>query len=89
MRSRTYLDGVAGLLRRLADRVSPGTAPRRTNWSFTFEHEEGVRFREDSRGCPLWYLGSADYERAHAEADTKHVRVDWARGTVSWHGGDR
>jgi hypothetical protein len=67
---RTYLRGFPGLLRRIADRLDPAGAPRgMSGFSFTFERGEGIRFREDGRGCPLWYLGDDDYERAHAEAD--------------------
>lgn len=87
MSSKTYLSGFAGLLRRTADRISPESCPRNIHWSFTFEHEEGVRFREDGKGCPLWYLGEGDYERAHTEADTAHMRVDWRAGTAGYVGG--
>lgn len=87
MSSRTYLAGFAGLLRRWADRISYETAPHSIHWSFTFEDGEGVRFREDGRGCPLWYLGEDDYERAHDEADTAHVRADWESLTVTRPGG--
>jgi hypothetical protein len=34
--------------------------------SFTFEERTGIVFRDDGRGCRLWYY--ADYERAHDEA---------------------
>jgi hypothetical protein len=82
-----YLSGFAGLLRRCADRISPGTAPRAISWSFTFEDREGIRFREDGKGCRLWYLGEGDYERAHTDADTAHVRVDWQTLGVTRPGG--
>lgn len=39
-------------------------------WTFTFEEGEGIRFRQDRRGCPLAYLGMDHYERAHNEADS-------------------
>lgn len=78
MSATTYLSGFAGLLRRWADRISPKTAPRSIGSSFTFEHREGIRFRDDGKGCPLWYLGEDDYRRADAEADTEHAIVDWA-----------
>jgi hypothetical protein len=68
--SRTYLRGFPGLLRSIADRLDPAGAPRRmSSHSFTFERGEGIRFRDDGRGCPLWYLGDDDYQRAHEEAD--------------------
>jgi hypothetical protein len=40
------------------------------HWSFTFEPGEGIRFRDDGKGCDLWYLGELNYVRAHSEADT-------------------
>lgn len=58
-------------LRFLADRIDYKGAPRRlTSYSFTFEDGEGFRLREDGRGCKLWYLGEAEYEKAHTEADS-------------------
>lgn len=56
-------------LRRLADRIDHAGAPKLMHWSFTFETGRGIVFREDRKGCPLAYLGDADYERAHDEAD--------------------
>lgn len=82
------LPRIARRLRFLADRIDPAGAPRAISHWFTFEHNEGIRFREDGKGCRLWYLGEADYERAHAEADTRHVRVDWKNATASYVGGD-
>lgn len=61
---------LAALLRRLADRIDHAGAPKLTGWSFTFENRRGIVFRRDRKGCPLAYLGDADYDRAHAEADT-------------------
>lgn len=65
-------------LRRWADRIDDAGAPRAIGWRFTFERNEGIRFREDGRGCRLWYLGEDDYERAHTEADKPAVRIPWA-----------
>lgn len=87
MSPKGYLRGFPGLLRRIADRLDPHNAPRAIGHRFTFEHKEGIRFRDDGKGCPLWYLGDDDFERAHSEADTKHVRVDWATMTHEWVGG--
>jgi len=28
-----------------------------------------IVFHDGRKGCPLWYYGDADYERAHTEAD--------------------
>lgn len=44
-------------------------APKSIHWTFTIEKDVGVRFREDARGCRLAYLGNAEYEKAHTEAD--------------------
>lgn len=78
---------IAQRLRFLADRIDRDGAPKAIGWSFTHEKGVGIRFRDDRRGCPLWYLGEADYDRAHDEADTEHVRVDWSAMTVSRAGG--
>lgn len=59
---------VAWWLRCWADRLDPDSAPRALGMSFTFEDRTGIVFRDDGRGCPLWHLGHADYERAHDEA---------------------
>lgn len=59
---------LARWLRDLADRIDYAGAPRGVNYSFTIEPGEGIRFRQDGRGCPLWYLGDEDYLRAHHEA---------------------
>lgn len=69
-------------LRFLADRVDPDGAPRMTNLRFTIEHRRGLVVREDGKGCPLWYYGMEDYARAHSEADTEHMIVDWQTGTA-------
>lgn len=65
MRSR-----IGKFLRTWADRVDDAGAPHATGWRFTFETGEGVRFREDGKGCRLWYYGNTDYEKAHTEADS-------------------
>lgn len=59
---------LARWLRDLADRIDWEGAPGGVHYSFTIEPGEGIRFRKDGRGCPLWYLGEADYLRAHREA---------------------
>lgn len=79
-----YLRGFPGLLRRIADRLDYAGAPKHTDHSFTFEHGEGIRFRDDGRGCPLWHLGDDDYARAHAEADKPTPKIDWKTMTVSY-----
>jgi hypothetical protein len=65
---------LAWYLRCLADRIDPDGA-----------HREGIRFRDDGKGCPLWYLGRDSYERAHAEADK---RGDRERAVMYWPGDD-
>jgi hypothetical protein len=62
---------IAHKLRTWADRIDHRGAPKAIGYSFTFERGEGLRFRQDGQGCPLWYLGDADYERAHGEADSR------------------
>lgn len=64
-------------LRRLADRLDRAGEPKRTSWSFTIEDGQGVVFNQDGRGCPLWYLGDADYERAHAESVIPEEGAQW------------
>lgn len=63
-------------LRCWADRIDDAHAPRLMGWSFTFEDGEGIRFREDRRGCRLAYLGYAEYDRAHSESDSERARVE-------------
>lgn len=65
MSSHGYLHGFPGLLRRIADRLDPVYAPRQTHCSFTFETGRGIVFHQDHRGCPIWYIGPDDYDRAH------------------------
>lgn len=60
---------IAQRMRFAADRIDPVGAPRGTSYSFTFERGHGIRWRDDGKGCPIWYLGEADYRRAHIEAD--------------------
>lgn len=67
--SSAYLRGFPGWLRRIADRLDDDGAPKGMGYSFTYERGEGIRFRDDGRGCPLGYLGKDDLERAHDEAD--------------------
>lgn len=64
------------LLRRWADRIDPAHAPTPTGWSYTHE-KRGPRdthlvWREDGRGCPVWYIGDGDLNRSFTEADS-----DW------------
>lgn len=70
LRSRGLRGRIGWHLRVLADRLDPMMAPRGMHWSFTFEPGEGIRFRDDGKGCDLWYLGELNYVRAHSEADT-------------------
>lgn len=59
---------IAGVLRRTADRLDHPGAPKGLHVSFTFEPGAGIVFRDDGRGCRLWYYGDAEYDRAHDEA---------------------
>ena len=67
--TRPVRTAIAARLRTIADRLDHAGAPKWMHWTFTFERGRGLVFREDSRGCPVWYYGDADYERAHDEAD--------------------
>lgn len=59
-------------LRKWADRIDEDHAPRIMSFSFTFEEREGIRFRDDGRGCQLAYLdGRSNWDRAYDEADTE------------------
>lgn len=69
---------VAKRLRTLADRIDHAGAPKYMSYAFTFEMYRGIVVREGTgQGCPLWYYGDADYERAHDESDDPPPRVDW------------
>ncbi|WP_305780031.1 hypothetical protein [Nocardia nova] len=57
-------------MRKWADRIDDHGAPKLTNYSFTFETGEGIRFRDDRRGCRIAYLGDDEYDKAHTEADS-------------------
>ena len=61
---------IARWMRRWVDRLDDAGAPKYMGRTFTFETGEGIRFREDGRGCRLFYVGAADYEKAHTEADS-------------------
>ena len=87
MEAVTLRQQLARRLRFTADRIDRHGAPKHTHWTFTFEDREGIRFREDGRGCPVWYCGDDDYERAHTEADTEHVQVNWVNATAARVGG--
>ena len=57
------------VLRRWADRIDHHGAPRAMGRSFTFEPGRGIVFHEGSKtGCPIYYLGMDDYEKAHRDA---------------------
>ena len=55
-------------LRTIADRIDYAGAPKASYITFTFEERTGIVFRDDGRGCRVWHLSDADYEKAHAEA---------------------
>ena len=57
---------IATRLRYLADRIDPHGAPRFTGYHFRIVPGRGIVFEaRTDRGCPLWYLGQDDYEKAH------------------------
>ena len=63
-------------LRTYADRLDDRGAPKRMGSSFTYETGEGIRIRDDGKGCPLYYYGEVDLERAHAESDSAAARAE-------------
>lgn len=75
---------IAYWLRTYADRIDHRGAPKYINWSFTFEHGEGIRFRDDGQGCPLLYYGDDDYERAHNEADSAEKLAEMSAVIDRW-----
>lgn len=70
----------AAKLLKLAERLDPFYAFRcMSPFSFTYELNEGIRWREDGRGCRLWYT-EADKARAWSEADTGWIDAGPAPG---------
>ncbi len=74
----------------LADRLAPEDAFRRTCISFEFVTGKGIVTNTEGRGCPLWYQGRADYDRAHewqtAADQAESERLDdFMRGLVPVH----
>ena len=67
-RAHPFRGRIADVLRKYADRIDHAGAPKATHVRFTYEDRVGMVFRDDGRGCRLWYLGDADHERAHTEA---------------------
>jgi hypothetical protein len=67
---------LAHWLRIYADRLDDRGAPKRMGSSFTYETGEGIRIRDDSKGCPLYYYGQDDLARAHAESDSAAAHAE-------------
>lgn len=68
---------IGKVLRRLADRIDHHGAPRSIDWSFTFERGKGLVFHNDrGTGCPLYFLGMDEYEKAHREDDAQPVVME-------------
>lgn len=61
---------LANKMRRWADRLDHAGAPKATHLFFTYEKYKGIVFNDEQRGCRLWYLNDAEYEKAHAESLT-------------------
>lgn len=64
----TLRERIARRLRYAADRIDYAGAPKGSHIAFTFEERTGIVFRDDGRGCRVWHLSDADYEKAHTEA---------------------
>jgi hypothetical protein len=83
---------LARWMRRTADRIDRAGAPKASSMTFTFENRRGIVVHglDDgpARGCRLWYLNDAEYEKAWTEAvDPPELRVHWASATASrWKG---
>lgn len=63
---------LAQTLRTWADRLDYPGSLRISSYSFTIERGEGIRFREDGRGCRLYLFDGehhGQYGSAHTEAD--------------------
>lgn len=57
----------------LADRLAPEDAFRKTCISFEFVTHKGIVTNTEGHGCPLWYQGRANFEKAH-ERQTERDR---------------
>jgi hypothetical protein len=75
---------LAHWLRTYADRLDDQGAPKRMGSSFTYETGEGIRIRDDGKGCPLYYYGEGDLERAHAESDSAAARAERSAIVDRW-----
>lgn len=77
---KNFRTRLARRLRFAADRLDPTTGPRLMTAvrGFTFEDGIGVVFRDDGRGCPLWFMAE-DYDRAHDEAGDLKPGKWWGR----------
>lgn len=91
-RANPFRGRIADLLRKYADRLDHAGAPKAMYVRFTFEDHVGIVFRDDGRGCRLWYFGDQDYERAHTEAGPVLGANSTAwlpqRKTPAWPGAD-
>lgn len=69
---------LAERLRFLADRIHRPSAFKATSLRFRFEDGVGCVVTDSGNvtstggGCPLWYRGDADYEKAHEVSASLH-----------------
>lgn len=78
---------LARWLRRTADRIHPASGPQRLVASFTIEPCRGITFwgpELPRPGCPLWFYGDEDYQRAHTEVVDRSAWID--TNTGQWRG---
>ena len=61
-----------------ADRLAPEEAFRKTHIGFEFVTGKGIVTNTEGHGCPLWYQGREDYEKAH-ERQTERDRQESER----------
>lgn len=77
---------LAEQLRFLADRVHRPSAFKATSLRFHFETGAGCVVTDSGNvistedGCPLWYRGDADYEKAHEVSASLHSPFVAGRG---------
>jgi hypothetical protein len=60
-------------LRNWADRLDHYGAPKCTGFGFTFEQGRGFVVHQDGHGCPIWYYGNDEYDKAFNARPAQHA----------------